>query len=306
MNPTQSQPITILLTPQAHQYAQQFAGEQHNPSKGKQVYLNTLAVWGVHNYLKCLNIKSDIAHSDCWQPGLRTLFNLADITLDNIGKLECLWLLPGESTTQIPLEVREDRLGYLVVQLEADLKQVDLLGFVPGNQIKFDTESVDVDQLLSLNALFDMIEQLQNQVNLGQWLTGVFSDSWQPVETILAGRMTRSLAIANPAVATITRGKAIQWQLNSLEQEIILILRMSKQVDDLVDLSLQLYPGDASDNLPTGLSISILDQADQVSMSAQTEDTDDWIQLEFSCQPGEEFKVQMDLAGISIIEQFKT
>lgn len=305
MDSTQFKPITILLTPQAHQYAQQFAGEQSDLAKGKQVYFNTLAAWGVHNYLKCLNIKSDIAHSDCWQPGLRTLFNLADITLPNVGKLECLWLLPGESTAQIPLEVREDRLAYLVVQLEAELKQVDILGFISGNHIKFDTESVGIDQLIPLDSLFETIEQLQNQVNLSQWLAGVFSDSWQPLETILAGRMTRSLAIANPAITTVTRGKVIQWQLNNLEQEIILILRISPLANDLVDLCLQVYPGDGSHNLPSDLSITILDQADQIAMSAHTKDADDWIQLEFSCQSGESFNVQMNLERVSIVEQFK-
>lgn len=302
MNSTQSKPITILLDNIAHGYARQFAGEQVNPIKGKQVYLNTLAVYGVYNYLKCFDINSSIADSDCWQTGLRAMFNLADITLPN-GKLECLWLLPGEETTKIPLEVREDRLGYIVVQLESELNKIELLGFIAGKKIKLATETINISQLQPLETLFDAIITRQ-EINLNQWLNNIFTDDWQRIETILAGRITRSLATANPATTTIVRGKTIEWQINSLEQEIILVVKMMPQSNKTVDLCLQLYPGEGNDNLPAGLSVSILDATNQCCMSAQAKETDDWMQLEFSCQSEEEFKVEMNLAGVSIVEQF--
>ncbi|MGD1920837.1 MAG: DUF1822 family protein [Pleurocapsa sp.] len=301
MNPTQSKPITILLDNNAHRYAQQFAKEQSNPIKGKQVYLNTLTVYSIHTYLKSLNINSNIANSDCWLTGLRAMFNVADITLSN-GKLECLWLLPGEETTTIPLEIREDRLGYIVVQLEAELKQIELLGFISGDNIKFDTETINISRLQPLETLFYVIAT-PKKTPLNQWLNNIFTSDWQPVETILAGRITRSLTTANSTTA-ITRGKTIARQINSLEQEIILVIKMMPQSDKTVDLCLQLYPGEGNNNLHAGLSVSILDAANQTCMSAQAKDTDDWMQLEFSCQPKEEFKVEMNLEGVSIVEQF--
>ena len=296
MNPTQPKPITILLDNNAHRYARQFASEQANPTKGKQVYLNTLAVYSVHTYLKCLNINSNIADSDCWQTGLRSLFDVADLTLPN-GKLECIWLLPEEETITIPLEAREDRIGYIVVQLEAELKQVELLGFIDGKNIDFATETIDIDRIDALETLFDKIQKLevtQQQTNLSQWLNEVFTNDWQPIETILAGRITRSLATADSATASITKGKIIQWQTNSLDREIILVLKMMPQSNNAIDLCLQLYPADANNNLPAGLSVSILDAANQSCMSALAKDTDDWMQLEFSCQPEEKFTVEMN------------
>ncbi|MCC0179349.1 DUF1822 family protein [Waterburya agarophytonicola K14] len=113
--------------------------------------------------------------------------------------------------------------------------------------------------------------------------------------------MTRSLATANP---TITRGKTIQWQLNSLEREIILVLKMIQQSDKAIALCLQIYPGKINNNLPEGLSVSILDRTNQTCLSAQAKDSNDWMQLEFSCQPGEQFKIEMNLAGVSMLEQF--
>ena len=305
--PTLNQkPISILLDNNAHRYAQQFATEQVNPIKGKQVYLNTLAVYSVHTYLRCLNINSNIANSDCWQSGLRAMFDVADINLPN-GKLECLWLLPGEEVINIPLEAREERLGYIVVQLEEQLKQVEILGFISGNQIKFDTETVNIAQLQSLETLFNAMSPtsyaiaIKQQTNLNQWLDSIFSNDWQPVETILAGRITRSLATANPA---ITRGKTIEWQVNSLQQEIILVLKIMPQSNSTIDLCLQLYPGQADRDLPPGLSVSILDAGDRLCMSARAKKSDDWMQLEFSCHPGEKFKVEMNLAGVSVVEHF--
>ena len=298
MTPTQFQPITILLDKNAHRYAKQFASEQINPTKGKRVYLNTLTAYGVHTYLKCLNLNSNIAHSDCWQTGYRALFDVADITLPQ-GKLECLWLLPGETEATIPLIAREERLAYVVARLTEELQQIELLGFIPSQAIKFDTESIAIDRLQPLENLFDAIAK-PPAIDLSQWLADVFTTDWQPVETILAGRMTRSLAVAN----SITRGKTIQWQLNSLDREIILILQVQAESEDAIDLRLQLYPGQANSNLPAGLSVAILDESDRICLSAEAQDLDDWMQLEFSCQLGEEFKVEMNLAGVSVVEEF--
>ena len=294
--------LTILLEPQAHRYAQQFASEQINPVKGRQVYLNTLAVCGVHSYLKCLEIDSNLAASDCWNPIERTLSNSAALILPGLGKLECRYLLSEEQEVNIPLEARADRVGYVVVRLEEKLKQLELIGFIAPQQVEFDTVAIAIGQIQSIEILFETIAQLQNKVNLQQWLDRVFTTDWQPIEAILAGRITRSLATVNPA--TVTRGKTIQWQLNSLDREIILVLQVTAQSNRVFDLCLQLYPGNTRDYLPSGLSIEVRDETASSCLSARTKDTDDWIQLEFSCQQGEQFQVAMELDGVSAIEYF--
>lgn len=117
-------------------------------------------------------------------------------------------MLPGEEVVNIPFEVREERLGYIVVQFEEQLKQVELLGFLPGKAIDFDTETININRLKPLDSLFDNLDRLQQQVNLRQWLTGFFTTDWQPVETIMAGRITRNLTNNDASVTTISRGKA--------------------------------------------------------------------------------------------------
>ncbi len=58
MNTIQTRQITVPLGIEAHRKAQQFAAEQATPQKRKRVYLNTLAVYAVHNFLNWLKIET--------------------------------------------------------------------------------------------------------------------------------------------------------------------------------------------------------------------------------------------------------
>jgi hypothetical protein len=301
--------LTLLLDRQTHLYAQQFASQQATPTKGKQVYLNTLAVCAVNNYLKCFSITTNLAQSDCWQPVNRTMFNVADLVLPNLGKLECLWVLPQQEIITIAPEVREDRIGYLVVWLTEELQQVGLLGFIPSKMVDFTTETVNINQLQSLDTFFDALESLQKQINLRQWLDGVFSTDWQPLETLMAGRMVRSLTKPEPELTAIARGQEISWQHNDSEQKIILILRITQinevasspreaetneSTSEAINCCLQIYPDGDDQSLPTGLMVKVLDATEEVCLSATAQDRDDWMQLEFTCQSTEEFTIELN------------
>ncbi|NJL51498.1 MAG: DUF1822 family protein, partial [Hydrococcus sp. SU_1_0] len=61
------------LTLKAHQIANQFRQQQVNTQKGKQVYLNTLAVQVVSDYLNWFAIKTDLEASDSWNPVIQSL-----------------------------------------------------------------------------------------------------------------------------------------------------------------------------------------------------------------------------------------
>lgn len=150
MNNTETS-ITVPLGHEAHDWAKKFAAEQvkTEPSKleqlkrdreqakqarisrGKRVYLNTLAVYAVHSYLKWLQIETDLNSSDSWQPW-RSLFDVADLVIPNLGKLECRPVLIGENVLSLPPEALQDRIGYIAVQFQEQLNQVQLLGFAPA------------------------------------------------------------------------------------------------------------------------------------------------------------------------------
>lgn len=128
---SQAPPLsTVPLRHEAHRLAKQFATEQVTPQKGKQVYLNTLAVYAVHSWLKLLQIETDLGQGDSWHLGKRAFLDVADLVLPGIGRLECRPILPGETIFSLPLEVTDDRIGYVAVRISESLDEARLLGFV--------------------------------------------------------------------------------------------------------------------------------------------------------------------------------
>ena len=137
MNTAQEPYITVPLDRESYTIAEKFAAQQTTPKLGKQVYLNTLAVYAVHSYLNWLRIPTDLPGSDSWHPELQVLSDVADLLIPGIGKLECCPVLPGETSFLRSSEITEDRIGYVAVQFGETLDQVKLLGFVRqiGEQI---------------------------------------------------------------------------------------------------------------------------------------------------------------------------
>lgn len=305
MSLTLAQPLKVYLTQEAHQYAEQFAAEQATPEKGKQVYLNTLAVVAVQTYLKWINMPTAIHQSDCWNSSLRAIFNVADLVLPNIGKLECRPILPGEKEFYLPPEVTENRIGYLAVQFEEDLNQVQILGFVSGRKIRQFQESIFLSEIDALDTLIDEIDWCQKCVNLRQWFAGIFQTEWQPSE-LLPGSNVRSLkkAASESEVPSISCGKNINWGSGETEQVTVLVVKVTAKYEEEIDICVRLYPINEIPYLPAGLQVQILDKSGNYCMEAEARETDDWIQLEFSCKPQEQFTVEMNLDEQVIRENF--
>ncbi|MDJ0556197.1 MAG: DUF1822 family protein [Microcoleaceae cyanobacterium MO_207.B10] len=308
MTMTFAEALTVPLSGEAHRYAEQFAAEQETVEKGKQVYLNTLAVVAVQTYLKWLDIKTAIQKSDCWQNGLRAIFNVADLVLANIGKLECRPILPGEEELFLPPEVTENRVGYLAVKFEEDLNQAQLLGFISGRNIKGFQESIPLTQIESLDKLIDEINWLRKRVNLSQWFEGIFQSEWQPLELLPANnvRSSRSLRLESDR-ANISCGKIISWDSEASKQITVLevkVMAKSEVEEEEIDIFLRVYSGNEIIHLPVGLKVQILDESGNYCMEAEAREADDWIQLEFGCQPHEEFTVEMSLGEQIVRENF--
>ncbi|MEG4089032.1 DUF1822 family protein [Microcoleus sp. Pol12B4] len=215
-NSIENQSLALPITQKTIRSARQFASEQRHPHKKEQVYLNTLAVLAVRDYLTLLDIETDLTNCDSWNPVVRLLENVADLYIKNLGKIECrpLITLPkhGENnrinspqnlspTCHVPPEVREERIGYLVVEIEEDEKEAKLLGFSPtagtGELVLSELHSLD-DFLLHLEHISE------SQVNLRQWLENVFTSEWESVESIFNPQPeTSPTEIENPVKSNL-------------------------------------------------------------------------------------------------------
>ena len=147
--------LALPITQSARQTAQTFRQQQSTPEKAKQVYLNTLAVWAVKDYLSMMEIPCNLEASDSWNPVIRLCADIADLVVSGIGRLECRPILPQAVTCALPPEVWSDRIGYLVVVIDEEHRQACLLGFTPS----VSTDSIPLNQLQPLESLLAHISE---------------------------------------------------------------------------------------------------------------------------------------------------
>jgi hypothetical protein len=156
--------LTVPLELKAHEMARQLAAVQSTVQKGKRVYLNALAVYAVHSYLKWLQIETDWEGSDSFNPAKTALANVADLVIPGIGSLECRPVLPGETTIFLPEEVIENRIGYVGVQFSDRLDSVQLLGFAPTFDSSNPPQQIAVAELMPLDTLIEQITRLEEAI----------------------------------------------------------------------------------------------------------------------------------------------
>jgi hypothetical protein len=306
--------LTVPLNTTIHDMARQFAAQQLTPEKGMRVYLNTLSVWAVHRYLKWLQIESQPAASDSWNSGLRALFDVADLVVPNLGKLECRPVLSGETTLTLPPEVTKDRIGYIVIQFCDSLQEAQLLGFAPPlaadslNELK-------IAEIQPLDTLFDVLEKLESNlvvtpekthVDLSQWLQNIFDRGWQAVEELLPPQ-TIGLAYRNMEVR---RAKLIELAANENIHQLALIFTLKLENHEELGIHLLLLPFGKENQLPPQsplppqTNLMVLTEFGEVFREITAREKDTFIQYEFTGQPGERFSVKVGLGEASITEAF--
>jgi hypothetical protein len=219
---TQSLPMPI--TQKAIRLAWQFASEHKHPQRVEQIYLNTLALLAVRDYLTILDLETDLTQCDSWNPVIRMFEDVADLYIKGLGKIECRPIRiihqNGENGKEnslanlpkmcrVPIEAREERIGYIVVEIDEDAKEARLLGFSPtaetGELVLSDLHSLD-DFLIHLEHLSESLEDLsESKVDLRQWLEHIFTSDWQSVELIFDRQPeTEPTEIENPVKSNLS------------------------------------------------------------------------------------------------------
>ncbi|NEO64267.1 MAG: DUF1822 family protein [Moorea sp. SIO4G2] len=164
-------PLTfkVPLALAAHRRAKEFQQHQANLTKAKQVYFNTLAVYAVNFYLRCMGFETNLEESDSWNPVMQTLMDVADLTVKNHGKLECRLVLPEAKCVKVPAAVWQERIGYVAVELDQALEEASLVGFADT----VITEELPLNQLRTLKELPPHIREYRqsplSQAGAKQW-----------------------------------------------------------------------------------------------------------------------------------------
>lgn len=315
--------ITVLSTftgpisPDARRRAEHLSRQQATPEKGEQVHLNTLAVSFVNYYLQCMEFSTDLEASDSWNPVQQTLMDVADLSLKDLGFLECRPVLVDTQLVYVPPEVQSNRIGYVIVQISKSFREATLLGFVK----QVTTEFVPINQLQPLSDLLEYLEELtsvkqselaersltQNKtiVNLKQWYENIFDAGWQEISALLGTQgATLALSMRSANNEFFSRGKLINLVKETTDQSVVLVVTLSPEESQETDITVEIHPTSEQTYLPPNLQLTVLDFEGVAVMEAQTRSNNRNIQLQFSGEPGERFSIKVALGDVSIIEDF--
>lgn len=317
MSSTETLCLKITLGQEAHAIARQFAVEQTTPQKGKQTYLNTLAVYAVYSYLKWMQIDTALEEGDSWHPLKRALFDVADLVIPNIGKLECRPVQPGETVVSLPPEAMENRIGYVAVQFSERLNEVQLLGFVRTVNISSVWEQIPLASLKPLNFLFDCIPDAvahpalsasQIRVNLNQWFENLFENSWMALEEVFSSINDKKFAlrsISSKREGNVARAKIIDLGLQVGNQSVVLLIAIAPYSEDKVEILVQLHPVNGQTYLQSNLRMNLLSESGENIQEVVSRSNDNFIQLKrFRGYSGEGFNIQVSNGDFTIKEAF--
>ncbi len=298
-NMEKSMPLPI--TQAALRMAQQFANQQPTQEKKEQVYYNTLAVSVVNDYMEMMDIPTNLRASDSWNPAMRLYADIADLKLTGLGYLECRPVRYNTSICYIPPTVPDDRIGVVIVKIDAELQEATLLGFAKT----IVSGELSIDQLQTVDDLLeylDLLERNQGEVNLSQWLQNIFEAGWQSVEELLPPKAP--LLAFRRYKSSVTRGKLIDLEIQLPGQSVALIVILTPDSETDIHFKVQVHPTGKQAELPSNLTLKLLDGEEVVVMEARAASANTYITLEFKAQLGERFKVKVELGDFNITENF--
>jgi hypothetical protein len=315
MNNLEAMSLPLPLTQAAQTIAHRFASQQP-PQIADRVRRNTLAVCIVKDYLDLMGIITDVAASDSWNPVVRLCADVADLVIPQVGSLECRPVGSPATACDVPPETWHDRIGYVVVQIDETTQAAALLGFVTTA-----TASISLNQLQSPEALLDHLDHLkQAQVSaisnaisttitqLSQWFQDNFAASWQTLDALInppglafATRQRRDLeALVNVPAGTIRRAQATDWG----DRSVILAVEISPVANQQTHIHLKVFPTGDGIYLRPQVCLNVLDDSGATFLAARSGPTDNYIQLQFSGDPGERFSVQLGFEELATLVEF--
>jgi Protein of unknown function (DUF1822) len=143
----------------------------------------------------------------------------------------------------------------------------------------------------------EIIQQLRQE------LENLFNADWQPAERLLASSNARSSTDTSTLENSIRRAKEINLGSG---QAVVLVIQMTPESEDEVDINIWVYPTRNVIHLPAGMQAMVLDEFGAIvpDLQAQAGNSEDSIQLPFSVEPGEPFGVRIILGNFIVTENF--
>ena len=179
-------------------------------------------------------------------------------------------------------------------------------------------------------------------VNLQNWLEGIVEAGWQTIDELLATKEVRLASAFRSRtlrfrgrtkeelieIVQTTQDEETRWQaaerlweidpnhpasgvrrvadlgLQLANCAIALMVAVLPKRDRSMAILLRVYPMGSQPNLPPGLQLMVLDEADNIFSEVQSRREDEYIQYKIIATPGDSFSVRVALDEASITETF--
>lgn len=301
--------FTMMLTLKDHSTSQRLCAQHKTPRKQKQVYLNTLAARAVERYLAYFDISVDFDNSPYCDVVIQSLTDTGGLAIPQLGILECCPVLAKDSHVVLPNDGLGNCLGYIVVQLDDDLKTARLLGFLSASH----AGAISLKTLSPLEDVFNVLMPSTQVVShLSHWLVTAIDAGWQTLDDLfksathqLAFRSTVETAPSSSAISEeVIKGKRIHLVASGLTKDILLLVGFQAETADEFDIWVKLFPANGDNHLPSDLELKLLDDDGTALMHAQSRATES-LGLKFKGSLGDRFSIHIASSGVEQVEYFE-
>ena len=300
--------LPVLLRSTSLTTAKAFSAETVDPIKRETIFLNTLAVLSVREYLSILGLETNVAQGDSWQPSLRLIDNPADLYLVERGYLECIPTQADANTVLVSPEVQLRRLAYIIVELQEPFKEARLIGF--GKLSEIVQSTLSKTELHPISELPQYLSQFHHS-RIGQWFQDHAESIWQQPENVVATRYP-AFRFRSQSGPILRKARSISFQTDIGSPLKLGLVIAAKPSEESICISAQLHPGvsetsasSINPTLPPGASITLLsDELETIqSISARSVPQDTFIQLRpFECSPEDQYQIRVSLGEQRVIE----
>ncbi|MBP0021649.1 MAG: DUF1822 family protein [Cyanobacteria bacterium SBLK] len=296
-------PFTVPLTLRDRQIAFSFSQKHSNGKKAQRVYLNTLAILASRVYFETFGMTTDLDASESWDPLMQAFSESADLEIIGRGKIECRPVLPDTETLFIPAETWESRSGYVAVGLNAELNEARLLGFLPP--LTFASEEIPLERLEPLANLLDRFatQSTRQTVHLSRWFDRTIEAGWETLETLFGSQQFAFRNTLPPDARTIKRGKRLEFE--TVGEQIALLVDIVQKQGEAMDIATTVMPFGETRSLPKNLQLILLDETGESILHAKPgSHHSNGIELQFSGEIGESFRIEIILLDCKLTEEF--
>jgi hypothetical protein len=329
-------PEVIWIEPENIERAIAIRDRTSNESQQWQVYLNTLALLCLKEWLRertpnvIINRESDINK-------LASYLKLGDFKICVIATenlLDEIVNLPQDVLAQpelvahfyVIIEVLEEEEQAIIrgfqrydllnnYRLQVNLS-VQADGCYPFPLSVFDAEP---NRLLAycrhlepsaiiLPVLEKKLEVFQEtKTKLSRWLQGIVDEGWQTIDALINSEANLALATRNTFLETGTKaGKLINLGMQLGSQTVAILITVTQESEEKIGINLQVYPTGGESYLPPDLQLTLLSKAGKILQEVRSRSQDSYIQLKsFKGEPGKLFSIEIGLGDASVKETFE-